>query len=84
MAAAVLAQRFGQTADIAVAACDWRFSRVEVALRRFVRNQGGFQTGDRVFQLQFAFFEPFDRQLVGGDVLVQAIDRHIQVAMLQP
>ena len=39
---------------------------------------------DAVLQPQLAFLQALDRQLVGLDVGHQAVDRHVEVAMLEP
>jgi hypothetical protein len=56
---------------------------LEPALRRLVRNQRRLEADDRVLQLQLAFLQALDRQFVGDDVLVQAGDGQVEVAVLQ-
>ena len=53
------------------------------ALRRLIRNQRRLQSRDGVLQLQFAFLQALDRQFVGGDVFVQAVDGEVEVAVFQ-
>ena len=47
-----------------------------------IRDQRVFNPGDLVFEQQFALLEALEHQLIGPDIGLQALDRRIQVAVL--
>lgn len=51
---------------------------------RLVRDQRGFETDDRVLQLQLPLLQALDGQFVGDDVFVQAGDGQIEVTVFHP